>query len=191
MDVDFTPFLMSGEQLMWQGESHKEGPPANASSTRSTRLFSVIWTLISALLFGFIIVQSIIEKTPLSGKAWAAVIGCAILFVGIGIGLFISTFHYKQEYYCLTDKRFLVMTEKGVIDKAGELSHILSAELTAVKNGYGSILMKTDLVHTTHSNGHTHTHRTYWSMRGIQEPAECYRLLTGILQINDEYRFIR
>ena len=59
------------------------------------------------------------------------------------------------------------------------------------KNGYGSILMKTDLVHTTHSNGHTHTHRTYWSMRGIQEPAECYRLLTGILQINDEYRFIR
>ena len=190
MEPDFTPFLMTGEQLMWQGKSHKEGPPSNAASTRSTRMFGIIWTVISALMFGFMIVQST-DNSKINGKAWAAIIVCAVLFVGIGIGLIVSTFYYKQEYYCLTDKRFLVMTEKGVLDKAGELSHILSAELTAIKNGYGSILMKTDIVHYTHSKGHSHSHRTYWSMRGIEEPAECYRLLTGILQINDEYRFIK
>lgn len=189
MTPDFTPFLMSGEQLMWQGQSHKDGPPANPASTRSTRMFGIIWTVITALLFGFIIFQTI-GDSKMNGKAWAAIIGCAVLFVGVGIGLIISTFHYKQEYYCITDKRFLVMTEKGVIDKSGELSHILSAELTAIKNGYGSIIMKTDLVHYTHSNGRSHSHRTYWTMRAIEEPAECYRLLTGILQINDEYRFV-
>ena len=181
---------MSGEQIMWQGESHKEGPPANARSTRSTRMFSVIWTVISALLFGSIIAQSV-GNEGMKGKAWAAMIGCAVLFVGIGIGIFISTYHYRQEYYCLTDKRFLVMTVQGEIATSGELSHILSAELTSIRNGFGSIVMKTDLVHYTHSNGHSHSHRTYWSMRGIQEPAECYRLLTGVLQINDEYRFIK
>lgn len=190
MKPDFAPFLMADEQIMWQGESHKEGPPANAASTRSTRLFSVIWTLISALMFGYIIFQSLDNK-GMSGKAWAGIIVSAVIFVGIGIGLYASTYHYKQEYYCLTDKRFLVMTEEGVLDKAGELSHILSAELTAIKNGYGSILMKTDIVHYSHSNGHSHSHRTYWSMRGIEEPSECYRLLTGVLQINDEYRFIK
>lgn len=190
MEPDFEPFLMAGEQIMWQGKSHREGPPANAASTRSTRMFSIIWTVISAVLFGFTIIQSI-GNTKMNGKAWAAIIGCAVLFVGIGIGIYASTFYYRQEYYCITDKRFLMMTENGVLSTAGELSHILSAELTAIKNGYGSILMKTDMVHYSHTNGHSHSHRTYWSMRGIQDPAECYRMLTGVLQINDEYRFIK
>ena len=172
---------------MWQGESHKDGPPADTRANSSMRLFAVVWTLISGGMFGFIIFTEN-GNTRMKGGAWAAVIACGILFVGIGIGLFVSTLRFRHEYYCITDKRFIRMNDKGVMQQQSDLSHILSAELTGMKNGYGSIAMKTDIVHHHHTNGHYHTNREYWKMQGVEQPAECFRMLTGILQINDEYR---
>lgn len=186
-EVDFSPFLMTGEQIAWQGESHKDCPPANAAQNRSTRFFGILWTVLTIFIFGMMIFTSVGTK-GMKGSALITIILCSVLFVGVGIGLIVSTFIYKHEYFCITDKRFLVMSEKGIISTSGELTHILSAELTAISSGYGSILMTTDIIHYTHSKGRTHSHRTYWSMRGISEPEECYRLLTGILQIFDEYR---
>ena len=51
MTPDFTPYLMAGEQIMWQGESHKEGPPMNPKETGSTRLFGIIWTIMTSMMF--------------------------------------------------------------------------------------------------------------------------------------------
>ncbi|MBR6045384.1 MAG: hypothetical protein IKP47_07105 [Ruminococcus sp.] len=181
MIPDFTPYLMAGEQLMWQGESHKDGPAPQASGSHSLLLFAVIWTLMSALIFGVVFMTS---GSELKGGTLAATIIGAVLFIGIGVWLFIYTFHFTHEYYALTDKRFLCMSEKGVMIHQSELCRVVSAELVGIKNGCGSIVMRTDITHRRRVNGHTHTTRECWSMRGVEEPSECYRILTSVLALN-------
>ncbi|MBR6873552.1 MAG: hypothetical protein IKN17_08630 [Ruminococcus sp.] len=188
MEHDFTPYLMAGEQIMWQGKSHKEGPPVVMRSSGNVKAFAIIWLLMCSGMFIPVIFLQISE---LSGGVLAGFIVMFIVFEGLGIWLLIYAVHYTQEYYCITDKRFIVMLEDGRISMSSELSHVLSAEITGIENGYGTISMKTDIVRHTRIRGHRHTMREYWSMRGVDDPSECFRILTGILQINDEYRFIR
>lgn len=166
---------------MWQGESHKDGPPADPKNSRGTRFFGIIWTILSTLMF----IPMIFLTPDLKGAGfWSAVI-MAIVFVGIGVGMIIASFHYKQEYYCLTDRRFLSMDAKMQITNR-ELFHIRSAQITGMKNGYGSILMTTDIKHSSRSNGHYHTYHEVWTMRGVETPSECYRILTSLLMVNED-----
>ena len=184
MKPDFTPYIMAGEEIMWQGESHKEGPPADPKGARGTKFFGILWSVLSALIF----IPVIFLTGDLKGSAFWVTVGMAVLFIGIGIGLFFSTKYYKQEYYCLTDRRLLVMDTKNILT-IRDLFHIQGAELTGIQNGYGSILMRTDITHRHRTNGHYHTTREMWSMRGVEEPAECYRILTSVLMVNSETNF--
>ena len=188
MTPDFTPYIRTGEQIMWQGESHKEGPPADPKEFIGMRVFSAVWTLFSGLIFGvvFFTVFDSTQKVNTGTKIVCVLAG--LLFIGAGAAMFAATLIFRKEYYCLTDRRFIRMSEKGAIKQQSDLGHVLSAELTGMKNGYGSILMKTDIVHRSYSNGHHHTNREYWKMRGVDRPEECFRMLTGILQINDEFK---
>ena len=181
MTPDFTPYLMSGEQIMWQGESHKEGPAADLRNTRGTRLFAVIWIIITSMIF----IPVIFLTKDLKGAGLASMIGMTVVFIGIGVGLLIYSFHYKQEYYCLTDRRFLSMNASFQI-RNRDLYHVKTAQITGISNGYGSILMTTDIVHHSRTNGHYHTYHETWSIRGVQDVSECYRILTSILMINED-----
>lgn len=179
---------MSGEQIMWQGKSHKEGPPVVIRSSGNVKLFAILWLLMCSAIF---IPVFFLQINDLGGSALAAMIIMFIVFMGLGIFLLVYAVHYTQEYYCVTDKRFIVMLEDGSIKISSELSHVQSAELTGIENGYGSIVMKTDIYRYVRTNGHRHRVRQVWSMRGVENPSECFRILTGVLQINDEYRFIK
>jgi len=181
MTPDFTPYLMAGEQIMWQGESHKEGPPMNPKETGSTRLFGIIWTIMTSMMF----IPIIFLTEDLKGSALLASIAMAVIFIGVGIGLIVYSGHYKHEYYCLTDRRFLVLNDSMQISNY-DFCHIRSAQISGIKNGYGSILMYTDIIHRTRTNGHYHSHHVSWGMRGIENPSECYRILTSLLIVNED-----
>ncbi|MBR6102246.1 MAG: hypothetical protein IKP95_07450 [Ruminococcus sp.] len=182
-EADFSPYIAADEELLWQGESHKEGPAPQASGSNSMLLFAVIWTVMTVLIFGIVFISSGNELR--GGTMAAAVIGAAV-FIGLGAWLFYYTFHFTHEYYALTDKRFLRMSDKGEIVQQSELYHAVSAELLGIKNGYGTIKIKTGVVHRLRVKGHTHTTREFWAMRGIEGADEFYKLFTGLLQIIKE-----
>ena len=181
MTPDFTLYLMAGEQIMWQGESHKEGPAADPKNSRGTRFFGIMWTFLTSMMF----IPMIFFTPDLLGTAKIVSVFMAVIFIGIGIAFICYSFHYKHEYYCITDRRFLVMDDKNRLS-IHELFHIRTAELTGITGNYGSILMITDIVHRHRSNGHTHTTRERWGMRGVENPSECYRILTSVLMLNEE-----
>ena len=185
MTPDFTPYLMHDEQIMWQGESHKEGPIGSDRDSRSTRFFGILWTVMTTLMFvPMIFIQR--GDNSMSTGAWAVVIIMAVIFIGVGIGLIVSTFVFRHEFYCLTDRRLIIMSDKGSIKETGELIKARSAELVAIENGFGTIVIVTNIIHYTHSKGHRHSHRVRWKIISVENPIECFRILTALISLNTE-----
>ena len=185
MTPDFTQYLMHDEQIMWQGESHREGPVGSDRESRSIRFFGILWTALTAMMFIPMIIMQWNDKSMSTG-VWAIIIVMVVIFVGVGIGLTVSSFVFRHEFYCLTDRRLIIINEKGTVKVTGELIKARSAELAAIKNNFGTIIITTNIIHYTHSKGHRHAHRVRWKIVSVEEPSECFRILTSLISLNTE-----
>lgn len=190
MNIDFTPYLMADEQIMWQGQSHKQGAPADRE-TKTGRFMGILWTIISLGLFSSVLYYTA-DDPQMDATARTAIIIMGIIFVGVGIGVTISNFYIPIEYYCITDKRFLLMNKKGDMKGTGELSRVRRAEISGIRNNLGTIVMYTNIKHyhhTAHNHAHHHHSTTTtekWKIIAVENPSECYRILTSILLLNEQ-----
>lgn len=177
MIYDFTPQLIEGEQILWQGESHRDGPHADPHQTSMLRIGGFVWILIMLLISALMLLANDFDVT----REPSTFVTLAI-FLCIGIGLIIGSFYYKHEYYCLTDKRIIRLNSKRGTKHVYHLEILRRAKLMGTKNGYGSIMVRGLVIRAYHNNEYrTRRRRITFYLRGVEKYSECYSILTSLL----------
>lgn len=136
MGYDFTKTLFNGEQILWQDASSPNAPEPDINNSKQNRYIYIF------VLLGGIVLMAIGIAGRLDG---IDKIGCA--FVGAFAVIFITAMmiyqkSFKQQYYCLTNKRLLVADARGSIT-GHALAEAESAAVTRTNGEYGSLLIFT------------------------------------------------
>ena len=183
MEPDFSQFLLNGEELMWQGERHPEGPPPNSQDPRSVRFFAIVWTLLCCLIFGLSGATMFTAKNTNTADV-LSILAFGLIFIGVGVALFCSSFVKKKEYYALTDRRFLIYYPKNGRVESHDLKDVVGVRIVGQKDIYGTLCLDTGLTKRVRSNKHWRTVKVCWYMVGIEETQKVFALVTGLLDIN-------
>jgi|GEM_PF-6164098 len=183
MAYDFTKTLYKGEQILWQDESSPNAPEPDVNDSKQNR-----WIFMFMLLGG-IVLMAIGFAGRLDGidKLGCAVVGAVAVMVIIA--MMINQKSFKQQYYCLTNRRLLVADARGSITEH-LLAEAESAAVTKTNGEYGSLLIFTRIfpqqTYWEHFNRRNMNGVTYdkqiWSIRGVRYADRLCALLNNAIQ---------
>lgn len=181
MQPDMKQYLLDGEELMWEGQSHKEGPDPSSANRISTRVFSIIWLISCCAMFS---IPIFVMQDQMQGKEdKIALYAFAAIFILVGVVLFISSFKTDNRYYALTDRRFLEQKKDGTL-LSHELRAVIGTQFVGIKNGYGTIVLETGDTERVYRNKHWRTVQIKWYLKGVEEPNKVFQLVNNLIEIN-------
>ncbi len=152
---------MSGESLLWQGESQKGGGAKANVGGSFMKFFAVFW-----LSFAIFWTVS------------AAVTGGVFGLFGVPfilIGIFLLMGNGGKKYYAITDRRVLTLTKKRLDSEY--LNKISSINFIEGKNNIGSVTYGTNAMEYVRNSNGSHYRQVRGGLYCVFDPQEVYRIL--------------
>ncbi|MBR4554145.1 MAG: hypothetical protein IKO27_00980 [Ruminococcus sp.] len=168
MTEHFEKHLFRGEEILWTGESSPEGPPPDRRANSAIKRYSLATFLLGTVTVAMTFINKYSGTSLIGGLVFA------VLAFFIAVVLWINAEKYRQEIYCLTNMRFLVIDERSRL-KGYELVYAQEAEVSGENGEYGSVLVFTDRY--TKKDHHRKLRSSYtaanadhmWKVRGIRD----------------------
>ena len=162
------PRLAQGEKILWCGKTEKASTTAERNEKPiDFALLAIFPVAAIMILVPFITQQSAGVSIIMGGVLFGAVIG-EIVIVSL-----IRMLGGRRESYAITDRRFLMLTESGVLVRSVDLEKLYNFRHSQSGRNIGYVYAQ--VARSTEVN----TKSRYICIRGVPQPAVVSGILSG------------
>jgi len=159
----FNNYLMSGENIIWEGQYNKGGKILSANSSRPLFAlfflgFSLFWTFSASLAGGFF-----------------GIFG--VPFIVSGIILVKNSLFPKNMHYAITNMRVIVYNGKKF--KADMLSNVINISVQKGQNNIGNVTFDIAGQNNYSRNSVESFSNSFFGFYGVKEPEKVFTILSS------------